>query len=235
MPTMAIGSSSAAPTTPASERDAVAASAGRSSDSTNRASAAGLGWSKTRVLGRAMPSSRASRLRRSTAVSESKPRSRKARSGLISVVSPRPRTAAAASRTRRTRWSARSAGDSAASWSRSRVRASSASGESSCPVVAEVRATASGRSLSSGRGRTAVNAGRKRSQWTSATATCVSPWSRACRSAATACSGSIVRMPRRASRSPSRPSASPPPPQAPQETDVAAAPRACRRTARASR
>ena len=43
---------------------------------------AGVGWSKTRVAGSRSPVPRSSRLRSSTAVSESKPRSRKARSGV---------------------------------------------------------------------------------------------------------------------------------------------------------
>ncbi len=148
----------------------------------------------------------ASRLRSSTAVSDSNPSSLKARSGRMpsAVMCPSTATACVVTRSVSKRsWSGsgRSASD---------CRSSDPEPADPAAVSAEDANTArtSGSSASSGLGRTAVNSGTKRCQSISATATKVSSWSSACCRAATASSGAISGRPcprtRRRVRSTSR-------------------------------
>ncbi len=73
-----------------------------------RARVAGVGWSKTRVAGRRRPVTVDSRLRSSTAVSESKPRSWKACAGCTARGEECPSTAATSALTSSRRASSRS-------------------------------------------------------------------------------------------------------------------------------
>ncbi len=150
------------------------------------------GWSKTRVAGSRTPVAVLSRLRTSTALSESKPSSRKARCGSIASGPAWPRTAAAWVRTRSRTIPARSCAGTSAS------RAASAEGLSSPGCSAAVSSSlTSGRSAMRGRERCAVKAVAKRSQSMSATTPVVSSCSTARTRAATASSGVIGRRPRR--------------------------------------
>ncbi len=112
MPTIAMGSSSVAGRATAV---GVASWAPRSSSRSVRSSAAGVGWSKTRVAGRRSPVAVFSRLRRSRPVSESKPRALKVVARSRSAPAGRPSTAAICSRATSSRARSRSASGSTAS------------------------------------------------------------------------------------------------------------------------
>ncbi|RGC65739.1 hypothetical protein C5N14_27135 [Micromonospora sp. MW-13] len=225
IPTMTIGSSSSA---------AVRRAAGESPDAPITVSrrkavrAAGVGWSKTRVVGSVRPVSAVSRLRSSTAVSESNPRRWKARSAGTACAPEWPSTAATWDRTRSSRNASASASGRPASRPRSAdVPSVVASGFG---VAAASAAWASGISVSSGLGRIAVNDDANLSHRTSATTTDTSPTASARSSPATASSGAMLTRPRRLSCSPASPTAIPASAQGPQATDVPARPRARRDT-----
>ncbi|AKA09226.1 hypothetical protein SAZ_40865 [Streptomyces noursei ZPM] len=150
MPMMAIGSSSAGG--PVGTATAPADRAPASSPCRKAASAAGLGWSKTIVDGSVRPVTDVSRLRRATAVSESKPMSRKARWSVRSSAEDSPRTAAASVRTVSRRVRCRSASDRACRAAANSPRAPASASRS---AVAVSRWT-SGTSSKSGVGRPEV-------------------------------------------------------------------------------
>ncbi len=192
------------------------------------ASAAAFGWSKTTVAGSASPLSARNRLRRSTAVSESKPSSRNGRRGGISSLLACPRTAAAALRTSSCTTRSRSASPRPAS------RAARPEPSPSSTAASRTERTA-GMSPISGRGRSAVNSSVKRGQSTSTTQIVVSSWPTARRSASIAGSGRSAMMPRRRRSAPTSAEAMPDSAQDPQAIAVIRPPRARRRSARASR
>ncbi len=198
--------------------------------SSSRASATGVGWSKTSVVGSGWPVAVTSRLRSSTAVSESKPRSRNAVVAGTAAVSAWPRTSAASDRTRSARVSSRRAGSRPASRARS-----VAAGPSSAGTPPSSAAFASGTPSSSGRRRAEAYAGANRDQSTSATVSVTSSWSRACRSAPMAISGSIGGTPRRRSARSESAACMPPSPQEPHAMAVPASPSARRRCTSVSR
>ncbi|CAM5711659.1 hypothetical protein SFUMM280S_09098 [Streptomyces fumanus] len=112
MPTIAMGSSVAA----GAVLPLAVSSSVPSSDSRRvRSSAAGVGWSKTRVAGSRRPVAVLSRLRRSRPVSESKPRFLKVVESSVSASEGRPSTAVTCSRIRFSRVRSRSASGIAAS------------------------------------------------------------------------------------------------------------------------
>ncbi len=181
------------------------------------------------VAGNGTPAAPLIRLRRSTEVSESNPRSRKAVVGSTAPASPYPRTVAAWPQTRSFRARSRSPPVSPASFSAKPSAAFAPSG----PLVVR---RASGSADSSGLGRVEVNAGANTDQSTSATVTVVSPPSRARPSAVRAVSGSSRDMPIARAEARTVPCAAmPSPPQGPQATEVAGSPAAWRCSARASR
>ncbi|PSK62137.1 hypothetical protein B0E53_05954 [Micromonospora sp. MH33] len=228
--TMATGSSRGAGGTAASAGAPVAP---RSPASRKRASTTGVGWSKTRVVGSGCPVSATSRLRSSTAVSESKPRSRNAVVAGIAVASSWPSTSAASSRTRSARVSSRRAGVSPAS--RARSVAAGPSSPSPGGVPPSRAAFASGTPSSSGRRRAEAYAGANRDQSTSATVRVTLSWSRACWRAVIAMAGSIGGTPRLRSCRSASAVCMPPSPHEPQAMAVPARPSARRCCTSASR
>ncbi len=206
--------------------------------STRVARAVGVGWSNTTVAWSRTPVSAVNRSRSSTAVRESNPRSRNARSGRTASGDPCPRTSAASARTTVVSRSTRSVPGSPPRAARRAAAASEPSwpgpGRVPGPVDSRIRVT-SGSAVSSGLGRAAVNTGTKRSQSTSATVTVVSSWSSARWRAVIACSGARVRMPRSLRCSRSSSSTMPPSAHAPQAREVPTRPRALRCSTRASR
>ncbi|GAA5701420.1 hypothetical protein Save01_02231 [Streptomyces avermitilis] len=226
MATMTTGSSASAAVGATDPADVGSASPPNSRVRNSTAAASGVGWSKTSVAGRRTPVAAVSRLRRSTAVRESKPRSLKGFDGVMASAPRCPSARAAAVLTR-----------SRSSRSRSpSVDPASLAASSDSPAAGSVVAAraASGMASMRGRGRAAVNVPAKRSQSMSVTVSVVSSWSRACWSAPIARSGSIERTPPRA-RSRARSSSTiPPPAQLPQATEVAVRPRLRRSAASAS-
>ncbi len=183
------------------------------------------------MLGRVVSSRSPSRLRSSTAVSESKPISWNARRSGTSSAEGCPSTAAASVRTISTSCRVWSASDSPAS-------RRSTSGRSTAGPVALRAASAltSGRSPSRALGRTAVKIGAYRDQSTSATVAVTSPRSTAPRSSAIARRGGRNTSPRRWKLSvASGLAAMPESAHGPQASEVAASPRECRCSASASR
>ncbi len=177
------------------------------------------------MAGNASPVAVASWLRRSTAVSESKPRSRNARSTSTAAAPAWPSTTATFSRTR----SSTSAVRSSAGLPSSASRSSWSPGPVASPVVGGATA-ASGSPASSGLGRDSVKTGANCSHTTSTTATCV-PSATARLSSPSARSGAMAGSPE-SRRCRTRPlSSGAPRSSAPQE--IAVVPR--RRVARASR
>ncbi|RPK57883.1 hypothetical protein EES42_39005 [Streptomyces sp. ADI95-17] len=235
MPTIAIGSSGSVTTVAVaaaitSRAPVCSASPPNSSDRRCSARTVGVGWSNTMVAGSLSPVPLARRLRSSTAVSESKPSSRKVLAAVTESALPCARTTAAWLRTRSSSARVRSAPVAAASRSRRAEAPSSAAA-----VTSSWRSRTSGRPVRSGLGRSAVNTGANRVQSTSATVTWVSRSASACCRAATARSGAMAGSPRRNSSASASPAAMPPSAHGPQLMEVAVRPRARRSWARASR
>ncbi len=244
MPTIAIGSlppGAAARLAPASTEPAgpavpLAASGRSRSVSSRSASADGVGWSNRTVAGRASPVTAASRLRSSTAVSDSKPSAENAFPGWTVSTSGWRRTVAAWVRTSSVRVLTRS------SWRGSTAICCRRASAESPPSRAADGAVVSWTGLAAaGSGipwrRAAVHRPLpvvKRLQSTSATTTSSSSSASARPIAATAVSGSITGMPKSRSRAATSSASMPGPAQAPQATDVPGSPAARRAATSAS-
>ncbi len=223
MPTMAIGSSSTRRGRTTGRRVPAIAPTSRSS---SRATATGFGWSKTRVAGSRTPVAWLRLLRRSTAVSESKPRSLNARSGSMLPAEACPRAAATCPAT---------------SSSTMRSRSASATPASRCASDPPVSARrGAGASPCSGAGSSPVRAcarraGRSNFTGASSAVSCPSAWSNSSSASAAGSAPIPIRASRARSASPSSPSMPRPSAHRPHAREVAGSPPARRPAASASR